>query len=311
MQLIFKACEEHAGMPLRNFLRTHSVSSTAIKRAKLVPGALLINGAHATTDMLLKAGDEVCVTLVETGQTNVPAQDIPLKIAGETQHYMLVNKPAGQVVHPTRGYIDDTLAAAFMNEMVKRGQQAVFRPVGRLDKNTSGLVVLALNAFAQSAYSNAAHKVYFAVLQGELPLGSGEFNGEIDLAKGSSVKRAVTPGGKQSRTVYRVLATGGGHSLAAVVPVTGRTHQIRVHFSCAGFPLAGDDLYGGQRTLIARHALHCAAVKLPQPGTGKAGADFFYAPPSEDFLQLSQGLFAFTKQDFETAARSMAQNEIE
>ncbi|MDL2215685.1 RluA family pseudouridine synthase [Ruminococcaceae bacterium OttesenSCG-928-N02] len=303
MQIRFFVQQAYAGARLRGFLRAQGVSAAVFRRAKVVPGALKVNGLQATATSVLQVGDEITLTLTEKAQeATLMAQDIPLEILAETQHYMAVNKPAGQVVHPTRGYQTGTLAAAYLYELQKRGQAGIPRAVGRLDKNTSGVVVFAKNQFAQHAYPTATRKTYLAIVQGEMPPGEGVFTGSIDFAQGSIIQRAVLPTGKESRTVYKVLFCAQGHTLVVVQPVTGRTHQIRVHFSHAGYPLAGDELYGGRTDYIPRQALHCALAHLPHLAgeEGQGEQMQVYAPPPEDFVRWGQTLFGCTQRELQT-----------
>ena len=197
---------------------------------------------------------------------------------------MVLNKPAGQTVHPTRGYADGTLANAFRGRMEARGSAAVFRPVNRLDRGTSGLVLCAMNAYAAPLLAAAVQKVYYAVAEGLVDGEEGAIDAPIALAHGSIIQRCVCGRGRPSRTEYRVLARGGGHTLLRVVPVTGRTHQIRVHFASQGHPLAGDGMYGGRAEHMARPALHCGAVSFGLPGEDAART--VHAPLPEDMRAL-------------------------
>jgi len=137
--------------------------------------------------------------------------------------------------------------------------------VNRIDKDTSGLVLAAKHAYAAPLLARNVEKLYYAVVEGELPLGPGVIDAPIGRQAESIIGRCVTPDGKPSRTEYTILKAENGLSLAACVPVTGRTHQIRVHFASIGHPLAGDDLYGGSRARIGRQALHCARQSFQVP----------------------------------------------
>jgi len=181
----------------------------------------------------------------------------------------VLNKPAGIAVHPTLNYPDGTLANGWLYHLQQRGESGIFRPVNRIDKNTSGLVLCAKNAFAAPLLAGSAHKCYLAIVQGTMPLGPGRVEAPIARRGDSIIGRCVCADGKYSLTEYAVLAAGPGHSLLACWPRTGRTHQIRVHMSYIGHPLAGDTLYGGSDILLHRHALHCGILAFAHPLTGE------------------------------------------
>ena len=262
-------CEEN--MLLRDFLRRRGVS-TSLARAVKTAGGFFCDGAPVHTNARLSAGRRVSFALPPEPPTDVLPQNLPLEIVYEDTHAMVLNKPAGQTVHPTRGYADGTLANAFRGRMAARGADTVFRPVNRLDKGTSGLVLCAMNAYAAPLLAASAQKVYYAVAGGAVEADSGAIDTPIALAHGSLIQRCVcgqSGQGRPSRTEYTVIARGGGHTLLRVVPITGRTHQIRVHFASIGHPLAGDDLYGGSIVQIARPALHCGGLSFLPPEGGE------------------------------------------
>lgn len=271
MDLSFLVNAQEDGLLLRDFMRKHHVSgalSTAVKadRGFFCRRAGVQDAIRANARVC--AGDTILFALPPEPKTSVAPQRLPLDIVYEDAHVMLLNKPAGQAVHPTLGYADGTLANAFCGELAGRGLSSVFRPVNRIDRNTSGLVLCGMNLYAASVLAAQAAKVYYAVLEGVLPCVQGEIDAPIGLAEGSIIRRCVTPDGKPACTQYTVLAEGSGLSLVRAIPVTGRTHQLRVHFAHLGCPLAGDDLYGGSTAHIARHALHCGEISYIDPATG-------------------------------------------
>lgn len=255
------------GCRVDRFLRSRGVSASLIRAVKYLPMGICVNGQQVHTNFVLAAGSEVAFNDEAHTQTQTVPQDIPLHIVYEDEQLLVINKPAGMAVHPTRNYTDDTLANAFCGLMRSRGQAAPFRSAGRLDKNTSGLMVCALTAYAIPPLQQTIQKTYYALAEGEMQ-GEGVIDAPIGYAPDSIIRRAVTPEGKRAVTQYRVLASGGGHTLLQITLKTGRTHQIRVHFSHLGHPLAGDDLYGGSTQYITRHALHCGEVRFVQPYTG-------------------------------------------
>ncbi len=259
MTLYFTVTSAQEGKMLRDILRRNAVSTTLMRQVKQ-QGGFFCNDVSVHTNACAHAGDVISFALPPEEDTTVVPENLPLDIVFENEHAMVLNKNAGQTVHPTRGYVSGTLANAFCGEMQRRGQHAVFRPVNRIDRNTSGLVLCAMDAYAAPLLAKSVQKIYYAIAQGEMPLGAGSIEAPIALCADSLIKRCVAENGKPSRTDYTVLAVKNGLSLVACVPVTGRTHQIRVHLAFAGHPLAGDDLYGGSTQHIQRHALHCGKI---------------------------------------------------
>lgn len=288
MELTYTPAAADEGKRLYVFLREQGVSATFIKDVKYNTVGFFAGDAPVHTDYRVKAGEAVRFSLPPEPPTTVEPEEIPLHIACEDDFVLVLDKPAGMAVHPTLNYPGGTLANGWIGELARRGEQGVFRPVNRIDKDTSGLVLCAKNAFAAPVLAETAEKRYYAIVEGELPLGSGVVDAPIGRRGESIIGRCVCPEGKPSRTEYKVLAAKGGHSLVCCVPVTGRTHQIRVHFSWLGHPLAGDDLYGGSREKIGRHALHCGQMRFRHPFTGETIT--VNSPFPEDMARLLEEL---------------------
>lgn len=210
-------------------------------------------------------GQTVSFELPPEGEGVAPQPEIPVNVVYEDAFAVVLEKPPHLAVHPTLNYPYDTLANGYAAWAAQQGISPVFRPVNRIDKDTSGLVLAAKHAYAAPLLARNVEKLYYAVVEGELPLGPGVIDAPIGRQAESIIGRCVTPDGKPSRTEYTILEAENGLSLAACVPVTGRTHQIRVHFASIGHPLAGDDLYGGSRECIGRQALHCARQSFRVP----------------------------------------------
>ena len=270
-RLTLTVTPEQAGRTVRSLLRRElHMADGAIARVKTVPDGICLNGAHARTVDRVAAGDVLTVRIDDkrSGGKFTPVA-VPLDILYEDADLLALNKPAGIAVHPTLNYPDGTLANGWLYHLQQQGESGIFRPVNRIDKNTSGLVLCAKNAFAAPLLAGSAHKCYLAIVQGTMPLGPGRVEAPIARRGDSIIGRCVCADGKYSLTEYAVLAAGPGHSLLACWPRTGRTHQIRVHMSYIGHPLAGDTLYGGSDILLHRHALHCGILAFAHPLTGE------------------------------------------
>ena len=268
-KLTLTVTREQAGSRVKTLLlRDFHMADSLIARVKLRETGLLLNGRRVYTNAVVQTGD---VLTAEVGDDatgwEFPPIRAPLDIVFEDADLLILNKAAGMAVH---GKTERTGEATVANALAYRfGPGYRFHPVNRLDKNTSGLVLCAKSAFAAAALSGCAEKEYLALAQGTLPAEEGRIDAPIARRSDSIIGRCVSPDGKPSVTLYRVLASDGRLSLVACRLLTGRTHQIRVHLSWLGNPLAGDTLYGGSDREIARHALHCASMRFSQPVTGQ------------------------------------------
>lgn len=271
MELSFPVPPEADGMLVRNFLHRCAVSGELARAVKYRGGGFFADGRPILANARLQAGQVFSFMLPQDGAGVAPQPEVPVRIVYEDAFALVLEKAPGMAVHPTLNAPYGTLANGYAALRESRGQDPVFRPVNRIDRDTSGLVLAAQNAYAAPLLAARVEKVYYAVAEGELPLGPGVIDAPIGRQEGSIIGRCVTPNGKPSRTEYTVLWAGDGLSLAACVPVTGRTHQIRVHFASIGHPLAGDDLYGGSRARIGRQALHCARQTFAVPAAAQVG----------------------------------------
>ena len=193
--------------------------------------------------------------------------DLPLDIIYEDEDVLALNKPAAMPVHESRNHRGDTLSNAVANYM-KGKRDSAFRAVFRLDRDTSGIVLTAKNELAAAKLAGKIKKDYYAVVCGEIA-GKGTIDAPIRRLGDSIIKRGVFEDGDSAITHYESIKTNGKYTLLKINLETGRTHQIRVHFSNIGHPLAGDDIYGGSRADIARQALHCKAICFTHPVKGK------------------------------------------
>ena len=253
------------GALLRNFLRQCAVSTELARAVKFRGSGFFADGEPILANRRVYPGQVVSFELPPEHDGVEPQPGIPVRVVYEDAFAVVLEKPPHLAVHPTLNYPRDTLANGYAAWAAQRGMSPVFRPVNRIDKDTSGLVLAAKNTYAAPLLAQNVEKLYYAVVEGELPLGPGVIDAPIGRRGDSIIGRCVTPEGKPSCTEYTIIKAEKGLSLAACVPVTGRTHQIRVHFASIGHPLAGDDLYGGHRDRIGRQALHCAEQRFRVP----------------------------------------------
>ncbi len=282
--LEYTVSESYDGKKLYTFLKGElHASARTITKLRHSENSMTINGEFARTIDILKAGDRVTLRLPEI-ESDIPATHFnDLNIVYEDEDIMVVNKPPFLAMHPTHNHQGDTLANEFAAYFRSKGENIPFRAVGRLDKCTSGLVILALNRHAASVMSANYDKTYIAVADGEFH-GFGTIDRPIYRPDPGKTLRAVGETGESAVTYWTALKTNGKMSVLRITLETGRTHQIRVHFSSLGAPLAGDEMYGSSNTLIGRAALHCAEVSFLHPI--KKEKMHFTAPLPDDMQKL-------------------------
>lgn len=267
---------KYAGRTLLSYLKfTLKISSACITRLKQDEHGLEINGKHVTVRYILQSGDLLHVNIddsFERANQNIEPVDIPLDIIYEDGDLLIINKPPFMPTHPSHNHHSDTLANAVANLYKIRKLPFVFRPVGRLDKNTSGIVVLGKNMLAAAHFTrerqnNNVQKSYIAIVCGEMSAVCGEINTPLKRQAESIIIRTVCDaedeGAMSAQTVWEKLYSGNGISLIRAYPKTGRTHQIRVHLASVGHPILGDDIYGEESQYIKRHALHAYTLSFP------------------------------------------------
>ncbi len=272
--------KENAGKNIRQLLRGDlGYSSGMLKRLKFSEGGILVNGQFQTVRYELKEGDILSVACEDKHEDTSPyITPVPLNIgiAYEDKSLTVVDKPHSMPAHPSFGHREDTVANALAYRYGDKPY--VFRPVNRLDRDTSGLMITAntrLAAFKlyQSMIGGDIKKAYIAVLDGKPPSSDGIITAYMGRCDDSIVKRRICdendPDAKIAVTAYRLLLENNGHSVVVASPVTGRTHQLRLHFSSLGCPVTGDTMYGNENSLILRHALHSAYTSFTHPESGR------------------------------------------
>ncbi len=290
--LEFPVLPAQDGKRVDALLRAHGLSTSAIRRAKRRPHGLLVDGEDIYTSYLLHPGQTVSILCDDRSPSDIVPFDGPVDIVYEDDDMLVVDKPAGLTVHPCAGNWEDSLGARLVCYYQKIGLQADFHPVHRLDKGTSGLMVVAKHPAAQHALTAALHsgafrREYLAVCEGAPSPPEGVVDAPLGRTDDSYIRQCVRPDGKSARTHYQVLETSGPYALLRLVLDTGRTHQIRVHMAYLGHPLVGDFLYGTEDpALIERPALHSGCLELCQPFTGERLV--FSSPLPEDMARLIQ-----------------------
>ena len=283
--LIDERCD---GKTVKSYLFSElHLSRAMVIRLKNREDGILLCGRRVFVTEKLKAGDELCLSLEDRqlGE-NIRPVEMPLDIIFEDDRFIAINKPPNLPTHPSLYHYDDTLANGLAYYYQSKGRPFVFRAVNRLDRDTSGVILVSKDKDASAKMNKliAAHradKQYIALLEGEL-YEDGVIEKNIERAEQSIILRRVTDnGGEYAKTLFSVLEVKNGRTLVRCCPYTGRTHQLRVHFSSIGHPIVGDDLYGSASSVIGRQALHAISLGFDHPFSDKHITVF--APMPEDF----------------------------
>lgn len=254
-------CEE----TVLDILLSNNVSKRLIRKLKQTSGGITINGKQVRTIDKVFKGDRITISLDDkkslesNSKLNVP-------VLFDCDDLIVFDKPCNMPVHPSIKHQKDTLGNYF--SYLCKGIS--FRPVNRLDKDTSGICAVAKNAFAAKLLQQTLEKTYYAIVCGTINK-EGIIDAPIGRVDGSIITRKISDKGQRAVTHYRPIkhSDNGKYTLLKISLETGRTHQIRVHFSHIGYPLAGDDLYGGDCSDINRQALHCQSIRFLHPITGQ------------------------------------------
>lgn len=260
------------GVRLLSLLRSLGVSRTLMRRLKANQG-FFIGETCVPSYQPVSAGDEIRLVIPEKPSTVFP-EDIPIDILYEDEDLIVLNKPAGLVVHPTKGTYSGTLANGLTHYFEENGNPAPIHPIHRLDKDTSGAVVFGKNPVASRVLSlsikeNKLMRGYVAIAQGHLPSDSGTIDTPINKEPDEFNARHIDPEGQSAITHYEVIQRIQDATYLKLQLETGRTHQIRVHLASIGHPLLGDILYGGPDIGLTRHCLHAKSLGFHHPRTGK------------------------------------------
>ena len=262
---------------LHNFLKTEwHLSKKQIRQAKFRSNGITVNGVQSRINTILQPEDVICITLEDTdcGSHHLLPYEYPLSILYEDEDLLAVNKPVGMVVHPSHGHYCDSLANAVTSYYHQKGVSVTVRSVGRLDKDTSGIVVFAKNQVAAARLAtqrdNGQFQKEYLALVASVPVPTfSTIRANICKDDTSLSKMKTAEHGMQAVTHYQVIQSFQEYSAVSLHLETGRTHQIRVHMSSIGHPLLGDSLYGGSQKFIQRTALHALRCRFDQPFSKK------------------------------------------
>ena len=267
--------------------------SRAHAQRLIADGRALVAGRRARASDRLRGGELLSIRLSAPPDPDLVPEAIPLSVAYEDETILIVDKPAGLVVHPSAGHASGTLVHALLGRSRDRGEPlgsiaGVGRPgiVHRLDKETSGLLVVAKTDAAQASLmrqfgDRTIEKEYVALVRGAAPAARGRIEAPVGRDPRDRQRMAVVAGGREAVTEYEALGSAGGYTLLALRPRTGRTHQLRAHLAYLGLPIAGDLRYGGGTGPggLARHFLHATRLTLDRPLDGRRLGAWSELPP--------------------------------
>lgn len=279
------------GLRVEQFLRRKGYSAQNLSTIKRMPESILVNGVHYYMKQTLKAGDRLLVRIQETESSrNIPPVCAPLSVVYEDEDLIVINKPAGMPIHPSLNNYTNSLANALAWYYQQQGKPFIFRCCNRLDRDTSGLTVVAKhlvsgNILSTMTKKKEARREYLAVVRGHIIPESGTISAPLARKGGTIIERVVDfDRGEPAVTHYHLVREANGHSLVSLQLETGRTHQIRIHLKHLGFPLVGDYLYNPDMEYISRQALHSFRLSFPHPITGEVMD--FTAPLPEDMRNI-------------------------
>ncbi|MCY6959724.1 RluA family pseudouridine synthase [Clostridium sp. ZC22-4] len=266
---------EYDGLKLNQYLRSVVKFSSRFTQKVVRSGGVKVNNVNATLFTKLSAGDNIEVYIDKSEEQDIIPEKMELDIVYEDKDIIVVNKPAGIVVHPTKRYPQGTLANGLLYHFKQNGDNCIVRLVSRLDMDTSGLILVAKNAFSHMSLARDMNKeqfvkAYLAIVHGNLPQEKGVIDKPIYKPDDGSIKRIIDGRGQKSITHFNVVERFNNSDLVRLVLETGRTHQIRVHLSSMGTSIYGDSLYGKEEDeYINRQALHAYSLQILHPRSGE------------------------------------------
>ncbi|MCQ2539052.1 MAG: RluA family pseudouridine synthase [Acetatifactor sp.] len=293
--LTYTITEEMTDQQIKTFLKTKGFSAQSIITLKKDPAAVCVNGEPAFMNRRLKAEDVLRIIIREDlSSEKIAPVELPLDIVYEDEDLLVINKPAGMPIHPSMNNYDNSLANALAWYFAEKKTPFVFRCINRLDRDTSGLTVIAKHYVSagilaeqvtNKASGQGMQREYLAIVRGSLTPEQGTISAPLGRKPGSVIERTIDfEHGESAVTHYRLVKKQNGHSLVSIRLETGRTHQIRIHMKYLGFPLIGDYLYNPDNEWMDRQALHSARLSFRHPITGEVMT--FEAPLPEDMARV-------------------------
>lgn len=281
---------QNAGTQIKDFLKEKEISRTALTDIKFKGGSIFVNNEEVNVRYRLVEGDKLTIFFPpEEPSVGVKGEKISLEILFEDDFLLVVNKPAGMSTIPSREHPSASIANALVGYYEQIGLQATSHIVTRLDRDTSGIVLIAKHRHVHHLFSKAQQcgqvkRTYEALAGGIILENSGTIVQPIGRKEDSIIEREVRADGQYACTHFTILERFTTFTRLLLKLETGRTHQIRVHMSFSGHPLLGDDLYGGDTTLINRQALHCKKINFIHPFSGEEMT--FSAPFPDDLVRI-------------------------
>ncbi|MBF2703009.1 RluA family pseudouridine synthase [Listeria welshimeri] len=296
MFLEWQVENEEDGLLLRTFLRSKHISKQLLTAVKFsADGKIEVNRTEQNVLYQVQTGDNVRLTFpTEQQNERLLAEYTKLEVIFEDDFLLIINKPAGMASIPSQYHPSGSVANFVKGHYEAQGLTSAIHIVTRLDRDTSGLMLIAKNRFAHARLSTFLQqgllkRRYQALTSGILQEEAGSIEAPIGRKEVSIMERFVTPEGKYAKTNYEVLKRYRGFDHVAIQLETGRTHQIRVHFSYIGHPLIGDDMYGGDTSMLQRQALHSCHLHLVHPVTEEYMAfDLSLPDDLEEIIQKSE-----------------------
>ena len=285
--LTYTITEDTAGLRIEQFLRRMGYSRQNLTDLKKMPQSVLVDGIWLHLNEKLSCGNTLTIHIQETSSSEkIPPVRLPLDIIYEDEDILVVNKPAGMPIHPSQNNYYNSLANALAWYYAQQDKPFIFRCTNRLDRDTSGLTVIAKHMVSSGILSDmvrrhAFSREYRAIVRGHVEPAAGTIDAPLSRLPGSIIERTVDfAHGEHAVTHYRVTDEKNGYSLVSLHLETGRTHQIRIHMKHLGYPLIGDYLYNPDMERISRQALHSYRIQFVHPITGEPMD--FTAPLPED-----------------------------